>query len=85
MHSANFTPIQLPAEEEIGNTTTDHPGLSTPAYEPNNLFMPNYFVNSAEEGEINNSTELEIDEGKINSEIKTEEIQEPHKYRKYRN
>ena len=39
--------------------------------------MPNLFVNSAEEGEINNSTEIEPDEGNKESDIKIEEITEP--------
>ena len=63
-------------EPEIETTTVVQPGSTTPAYEPSNLFMPNLFVNSAEEGEINISTEIEP-EGKTNSEIKREENFEP--------
>ena len=39
--------------------------------------MPNLFVNSAEEGEINNSTENEPEEGNKNFELKPEEINGP--------
>ena len=40
------------------------------------LFIPNLFVNSAEEGEIENSMEMENNEGNVNLEIKTEEQNE---------
>ena len=63
-------------EPEIETVPITQPGSTTPAYEPSNLFVPNLFVNSAEEGEINISTEIEP-EGNINSEMKREENSEP--------
>ena len=67
-----FTPN--PDEEMDTVTITEQPGASTPAYESQNLSVPNLFVNSTEEGEINNSTEIEPEEGNTNLDIKTEEI-----------
>ena len=63
-------------EPEEGIVTATQPGGETPAYEPTSLFVPNLFVNSAEEGEINISTEIET-EGNLNTRIKNEEINEP--------
>ena len=63
-------------EPEEETVTVTQPGGETPAYEPTSLFVPNLFVNSAEEGEINISTEIEA-EGNLNTRIKNEEINEP--------
>ena len=46
----------------------EQPGASTPIYETQNLFVPNLFVNSTEEGEI------DMDEGNENLDTKPEII-----------
>ena len=59
-------------EETVQVNRDNQPGQLTPAYHPENLFIPNLFVNSAEEGEIENSMEVD-NEGNENLEIKIEE------------
>ena len=68
-----FTTNYTEPEEET--VIANQPGGETPAYEPTSLFVPNLFVNSAEEGEINISTEIES-EGNDYTRIKSEETQE---------
>ena len=69
----------LPREitDEIETAGTNIPGASTPMRETHDLFVPNLFVNSTEEGEIENSIEIDETEGNLNTNIKTEEINEP--------
>ena len=69
-----FTPDP---ETEIETTETNQPGASTPMRDTHDLFVPNLFVNSTGEGEIDNSLEIDNNEGSENLEIKTEEINEP--------
>ena len=73
---------QNPTEIEVRTTGTteaetvesQQPGASTPIPETHDLFVPNLFVNSTEESEIDNSIEIDQEEGTISLDIRTEEI-----------
>ena len=69
-----FTPNHE-TEIEITETNQPGPGASTPMRDTHDLFVPNLFVNSTEEGEIDNSLEIDNGEGSKNLEIKTEETE----------
>ena len=69
---------QKPTEQETETVEINQPGpgSSTPMRETHDLFMPNLFINSTEEGEIDNSTETYQNKGNKNLEIKTKETNE---------